>query len=479
MLKFETAAVQARLGVPYRGALVNLLRTNTVPYGTDARAAYNQTGLLTASPGTFFRAGAGYAQPWTRDASVNSWSAGSLLAPGVARNTLWSVVRRGAEGHLIVQQDNQWWDQVIWIEAAWNHYLVTGDRAFLRDAYDAAEHTLTANREAHFNAEQGLFEGPAFLNDGIAGYPAPPADATESRGSFVLDYPGADKVMALSTNCLYVAAFRAAAAMAVELKLPANVAARWNEAADALASRIRERFWMTAAQRYGYLISADGKLEPYQEGSGLAFALLFGVATPEQATVMLRSAHEEPAGMPDVWPAFARYDADRPRTAQRGDMATDRGAVGGGGGAMRQCCGVCAGGGNAGAAGGCGPQSLLGDLQQQDGCAGRRLAGGARLGFGAGPDMVCNGIPAHGLRRAVWDAVSMPAGCSLRRCCRKVGVRLSLTGLQYRQAVLTVHLGGAGTVVRNVRIDGITQKVALVPAGLQGRHVVEIEMAER
>ncbi len=160
VLEFAKPEVQARLGVPYQAAVENLLVTNTVSYGKGAKGRrYNQTGLLSRRPGTFVRAGGGYKQPWTRDASVNSWNAASLLEPGVARNTLWAVVKResrssrqtGAQndnrigeqpgkhgggsdrlGRLIVQQDNQWWDQTIWVVAAWNHTWSRGTGRFWR-----------------------------------------------------------------------------------------------------------------------------------------------------------------------------------------------------------------------------------------------------------------------------------------------------------------------------------------------------------
>ena len=34
-----------------------------------------------------------------------------------------------------MQQDNQWWDQCIWVKGAWKHYAVTGYHAFLEAAY--------------------------------------------------------------------------------------------------------------------------------------------------------------------------------------------------------------------------------------------------------------------------------------------------------------------------------------------------------
>lgn len=87
------------------------------------------------APNTFIKAGGGYNEPWTRDASINAWNAGSLLEPVVARNTLWAVAQRQPDGSVVLQRDNQWWDKVIWITAAWNHPKVTGDRTFLQTAY--------------------------------------------------------------------------------------------------------------------------------------------------------------------------------------------------------------------------------------------------------------------------------------------------------------------------------------------------------
>ena len=127
-LTFAKPETQRLLGAAYKRAVHNLLEINTVP---DAEKHYNRTGLFRDPPGTFFRAGGDYHAPWTRDASINSWNAGSLLAPDVARNTLWAVCQRQAGGKLIVQRDKQWWDKVIWVVGAWSHYAITGDRDFL------------------------------------------------------------------------------------------------------------------------------------------------------------------------------------------------------------------------------------------------------------------------------------------------------------------------------------------------------------
>ena len=476
-LRFAQPETDTTLGAAYRSALENLLRINTVPWDHSPKAhEYNQTGLLSRTPGTFIRAGGGYTQPWTRDASVNSWNAGSLLEPEVARNTLWAVVKR-KHGKLIVQQDNQWWDQTIWVVAAWNHFLVTGDRAFLADAYQAATETLRRDKKKHYNKKRGLYEGPAFLNDGIAGYPAPPADAGETRGSFVLRYPGAKKIMVLSTNCIYSEAYRSAAQMAMALGKPATESRALTDEADALKAAVQKAFWIPAKGRFGYLLHADGTLDDAQEGSGMAFALLFGVATPEQAASLLKTAVIEPHGIADVAPAFPRFTDTRPgrhnviiwppieafwadAAARAGsepvfarEVANLAGLVAGSSGHFWEIynarTGVPDGGWQVGHEWDSQPDqtwSATGYLRMIDlGLFGMR--------FGV------DGLRFAPMLPGSWGAVS-------------------LTGLRYRGATLTIHLRGAGNTVRSFLLDGAAQRQPAVPATLEGAHVVEIEMGE-
>lgn len=109
-LEFANPNSQALFGTAYEAALKNLLQINTISYDP---AVYNKSGLMDPDVG-IVRAGGGYPQPWTRDASVNSWNATSLLSPALARNTLWAAVDKDSAGRLQIQQDDQQWDQVIW-----------------------------------------------------------------------------------------------------------------------------------------------------------------------------------------------------------------------------------------------------------------------------------------------------------------------------------------------------------------------------
>ncbi|AXK35686.1 hypothetical protein DVA86_26680 [Streptomyces armeniacus] len=472
----------ALLSGAYQAALENLLDINTVPYDPDE---YNQTGLMTDPPGTFIRAGGGYEQPWTRDASVNSWNAASLLSPDVARNTLWSVCRRqedgggdGTGGGLIVQQDNQWWDQIIWAVAAWQHWLVTGDRAFVNDAYEAAVNTLRVDKAEHFNADYGLFEGPSFMQDGIAGYPSPPYDPGNDS-SFVLDHPGAGKLMCLSTNCLFHAACLACAGMAA-VTGDRRAARGFRAAAARLRAAINRHLWRPEAGSYGYLIHGSGeragRLEPHQEGNGLAFAILCGVASRRQTAAILDSTHREPHGVVNVWPHFERFDDAHPGRhnaivwPMTVGMWGHAAAVGGRVGTFAQAVTDIAG------------------LQRQDGhfwelyhARTGAVDGGWQNGrqWPSQPDqtwsataylrLVHQGL--FGLRHerdGLRFAPSLPAGWG----------PVTLRGLTCRGMTLDITLTGKGNRMASCTVDGHRRSGTrtVLPAGLRGRHEVRVEL---
>lgn len=312
VLIFENQQFAATLGKAYQAALNNLLNLNCIP--ADLKK-YNRTGLLTGNPPRLIRAGGDYQDPWTRDASVNSWNAASLLCPEHARNTLWAVCERLPDGRFIIQRDNQWWDKLIWVTAAWNHYLTTGDRGFLAAASATAGESLAEMQGTRFDTEFGLFQGPSHLADGIAGYPAP-FDDPKGSSSFILDHPGADRMMTLSANVIAYHALRCAGRMAAALNQAAPVGAAWNRQADALKAAINRHFWLPEKGSYAYLIHGAGALRgkpaEFQEATGISLAILFGIPDVEQERRLIRNTKLTPFGIPLVEPDFPRYRADQP-----------------------------------------------------------------------------------------------------------------------------------------------------------------------
>jgi hypothetical protein len=474
-LIFSNPGTQSTLGAAYTKALANLLDVNTLRYDPET---YNQTGLMIDPPGTFVRAGGGYQQPWTRDGSVNPWNAASLLEPEVARNTLWSVVRRQPNGQMIVVQDNQWWDQAVWLTSAWNHYVVTGDQSFLADAYRTATGTLDLRKAANYNATYGLFQGPAFFNDGIAGYPVPPATATESSGSFVGAYPTTDRMMTLSTNALYYSAYRSAALMASALGRPANEVAPLGAMADSLKAKINQHFWIPAKGMYGYFIhngdSLSGTLDQSEEGTGLSFAILFDIASASQAQSILRGAHLQPHGIVAVYPHFARYSDARPgrhnvvvwpmiqgfwasAAAKSGDqprfaaevvkLAGLANSSGGFYEIYNASTGAVDGGWQLG--------RHWGSVQNQTWSATAYLRMMYQTMFGM--TFTANGITFQPTLPSGWGDAT-------------------LSGLRYRGATLNITLRGSGNVVSLFKLDGVPTTAHSVSTTLTGTHAVEITL---
>ncbi|MCG8923062.1 glycosyl hydrolase family 65 protein [Lentzea sp. CC55] len=474
-LRFANPDSQALYGTAYTAALDNLLRRNTLAY--DPR--YNRSGLQDPAVG-FVRAGGGYQQPWTRDASINSWNAASQLSPALAENTLWAVVDRDSTGALRVQQDDQQWDQVVWLTAAWHHYLVTGDREFLGNAYDTARNTLTIRENAGnagFNATYGLFTGASFFNDGIAGYPAPPADATESVSTGSMPWPGIASGMYLSTNEVYYAAYVNAANMADRLGRAREAAGHRSKAA-ALKAAINRHFWNPATGLYDYQLLADGTRGAYQEGTGLAFAILFGVANPDRARSIVANARGMKWGMPDTFPHWDRYSEAQPgrhnaivwplvqglwakALARQGDQAKFAAETA----RLAKLA-----------------NNNSGFWEIYNGTTGVVDGGYQRLGdtvkfhWGSEPDqtwsatafldMVHTGL--FGLRygdAGLTFAPTLPAGWG----------DVTLRNLRYRDADLTISLRGAGTTIRSVTVDGRPSRPE-IPATLTGAHTVEITL---
>ena len=124
----------------YEAAIKNLVEINTIDCSFDV---YNKTGIMDLNTPFIIRAGGHYQQPWTRDASLNSMNCASIIEPDVAKNTLLSVCEKDDSGNLRVSYESRnFWDKVIWIMAAYNHYLTNLDGEFLKEAYEISKNTM-------------------------------------------------------------------------------------------------------------------------------------------------------------------------------------------------------------------------------------------------------------------------------------------------------------------------------------------------
>ncbi len=252
-------------------------------------------------------AGMGYCTPWTRDAAINTVNAGALLFPDVSKNTLLSVLKK-EDGAVMI--DGEYWDSIIWVWGAWHEYLLTGDREFLKTAYEAAENTLKFFENTEFDEALNLFRGPACYGDGIAAYPdiyATPGEsaiiafAEECKDLCAKKGVGIP-MFTLSTNCLYYKAYETADKMASEL----GQTEKYAEKAEKMKKAINTHFWSEENEKYRYIVDVFGGCDS-DEGMGNAFVLLFGIADDDKTQKVLKNQHITDYGIPCVYPSFSRY----------------------------------------------------------------------------------------------------------------------------------------------------------------------------
>lgn len=292
------------------GAQAQTLRTNNPMLDSAFRLA-----VWTVDHNThdgIVEAGAGYGGEWTRDASINCWNGVSLMRPETAEKTLWSVTENKLRiGH-------QYWDKIIWTLAAWHHYEVTSDTAFLHSAYACASKTMAELEAKCFDPYYGLFMGPAVFQDGIEAYPEPIYDPGKWDQSFVLRHHYADSICCLSTNVVYYDAYGALQRMAQVL---GEDTAGYAGKQQALGGNILKYLYdgpngRTAPKhRFGYFVYRIGRARhdaQYQEGLGVSLALMSGLLDREeaqQALLQLRLTHY---GIPSVSPSFPRNSREKP-----------------------------------------------------------------------------------------------------------------------------------------------------------------------
>jgi hypothetical protein len=483
-LSFQDGQTSAPIAVAYDLALKNLIDLNTVPFDVKN----DRTGLISA-PAKLVQAGADYpvsqGQIWTRDSAINVMSAASLLEPDVAKATLWADCDRQGNGQLVLyQKDSQFWDRIIWVSAAWHHFEVTNDAAFLTAAYQAAGNSLAAAEQAYLDTTYGLFRGPSHINDGISGYPSPPATDPEGD-SASFDNAAIQKIMALSTNVVYYAAYQDAAAMADALGKPAAESAALRSKAAALKATINARLWLPSANRYGYFLNGSGALngqvDPSQEALGLSLALLHGVASADQASAIASNIAIAPRGITDVYPHFSRYDNGHPgrhnmsvwpyiqgvwayAMAVTGNEAQFRAE-------MERMAYLVTSPTSAS------DQQFYEIYNFQTGLHdGGWQTGGA---WGSAHNQTWS---ATGFLRAIYEGLFgmrfTPGALQFAPVLPVGWGSASLQNVSYRGMTLNIKLTGAGNAVTSFKLDGQTASVPQLSGDLTGTHLVEISLGK-
>ncbi|HEX6536070.1 MAG TPA: hypothetical protein VF041_15845 [Gemmatimonadaceae bacterium] len=404
-------------------------------------------------------AGAKWPGVWTRDISLSGILSLAIVAPDALRRSL--LVKVDSTGRIIQDTGTggSWpisSDRMVWSLAAWELYAATGDRDWLRRAYDIIRRSAEADLHAVRDPETGLFRGESsFLDWREQSYPRwmQPADIYRSEN--------------LGTNAVHYAAYRVLAKMARALGEPA---ARWDSVADGIQAGMTKYLWQPERGWYGQYRYGRAylSLSPRAEGLGESLAAIYGAASLAQRRALIERAPVVAFGTPTFWPyipgerlyhdatiwpfvtaywTWAAAEGGNTAAVQRGlDDATRAAAL------------FLTNKENMVAATGHYEGTALNSDRQLWSVAGT-LAGTFRLLFGVRlePD------------RLAFRPMVPPS----------YGGERTLSGLRYRGATLTVTVRGHGDGVAAARLDGHAIERAEISSGLTGAHTLEITMNGR
>ena len=410
-----------------------------------------------------FLAGQNWAQVWTRDTSYSVELACALLHPDVSKTTLLGLTQSVAGIGECWFQDKcghfAGWpnltDAIVGASGAWALYLATGDQDLVRPIYERTMRSLQRAERDAYDPQTGLFRGCASFMESNSGYPKKYA----MKGDMIA------KTCALSTCLLYyrgyVVAAQAGKVLGEDVRPLLEKAARLKKAINA-------RLWLPEKGYYAYFLDETGALNPRMEGLGEAFAILTGVADAKRARQILRSTPTTAWGFPCLWPQFEEwrdYKRDFAHYYHNGMIWP------------------FVEGYWAWAA------SELGDAQ----VFGRELDAAVKLSEKNDTFMELyrpeDGKP-DGSPRQLWSAsgfLSMVYHGLFGMAFEADGVRfapvmperfqeLTLSNVKYRDAQLHIVVKGAGTRVRQFKLDGKTQRKPFFPAASKGPHEIEILM---
>ncbi|MBP7555304.1 MAG: hypothetical protein KA821_03535 [Chitinophagaceae bacterium] len=250
--------------------------------------------IRAVEPDSTLRTGKEWAGVWTRDVSYSIILSMAHLQPQAAR---YSLLRKVDKKKKIIQDTGTGgaWpistDRMIWAVAAWEVYKVTGDREWLKEAYEVIKNSILADMQTIYDPETGLVKGESsFLDWREQTYPLwmQPADIFESEN--------------LGTNAVHFKANKVAAAMAGLLN--DKSADIFEQNADRIRQAVNEKFWLPAKNYYAqYLYGRAVKsVSPRAEALGAALCVIFGIAGEEQTKQLVRSMPLSPFGITCIYP---------------------------------------------------------------------------------------------------------------------------------------------------------------------------------
>lgn len=247
--------------------------------------------LMNIEPDSTLRTGEEWSGVWTRDISYSIYLAFAYHEPEIAMNSLLKKVKRGR----IVQDTGSGgaWpissDRTVWALAAWEIYLVTGEREWLEKTYPIIKNTLEDDYKT-LRTDSGLYKGESsFLDWREQTYPKwmSNMDIAESRN--------------LGTNVVHYQAYRVLEQMAAVLGEENQIHA---QRAREIKKAINEELWQEDKGYYAQYVYGRKYMDTSErfEALGESLAIIFDVANEAQAQRIISESPVTPFGTTNIYP---------------------------------------------------------------------------------------------------------------------------------------------------------------------------------
>ena len=238
-----------------------------------------------------FRTGKFWSGVWTRDVSYSIMLAMGMLEPEIAKISLMRKVRNKR----IIQDTGTGgaWpcssDRVVWTLAAWEIYEFTGDKEWLKKAYEISATSVIDDQKNIYDSQFGLMRGESSFLDWREQTFAKwmqPADIYSS--------------MNLGTNAAYYQVLNVLGKMAAELKIENT----WAINSNSLKENINKNLWLNDKKYFGqYLYGRNYKnVSARSEALGEAFTVLFDIADNKRKAEVLENTPVLDYGIPCIYP---------------------------------------------------------------------------------------------------------------------------------------------------------------------------------
>ena len=247
---------------------------------------------LDVRPDNTFMAGAKWNGVWTRDISYSILLSLAALEPEIAKNSLLAKTKDG----IIIQDTGtggSWpvsTDRMTWALAAWEVYVVTGDKNWLEQAYSFIKNSAEQDLKYAYDKRTGMFRGESsFLDWRKQSYPRwmGPKEIYLSQN--------------LGTNAVHYQTYKILEMMAAALNEPES---NWSAIAEGIKKGINGYLWQEDRGIYGQYLYGDHFLyaSPRFEALGEALTVIYGIAEEARAEKVISSAPLLPYGIPTIYP---------------------------------------------------------------------------------------------------------------------------------------------------------------------------------